>query len=216
MSLSSPRKFHTLLIAPLLLPLLMLMAADVSENHPPEAVDDSYSVHGTLVVPGPGILANDTDPDQDILHIGSCGAVAHGTLSCTSQSFTYEANYGYVGADTFTYQSCDGFGVCDTGTVNLSVENSAPVAVADDYTFHGDTFFVPGPNALRENDSDPEHDPFSVVSFTQTSHGTVNYIFQGGALRYELSNPSYVGTDSFTYQICDNLGLCSSTTATLM
>jgi hypothetical protein len=80
----------------------------VFDNHPPTAVDDSYSVHGTLVVPGPGILANDTDPDNDILHIGSCGSVAHGTLTCTSSSFTYAANYGYVGSDSFTYQSCDG------------------------------------------------------------------------------------------------------------
>jgi len=147
------------------------MTAAVAENHPPVAVDDSYSVHGTLAVPGPGILANDTDPDQDILHIGGCGAVAHGTLSCTTGSFSYEPNYGYMGADSFTYQSCDGYGACDTGTVNLSVQNRAPVAVADNYTFHGDTFFVQGPNALRENDSDPEGDPFSVVSFTQLRMG---------------------------------------------
>jgi RHS repeat-associated protein len=211
---SSARKFHSLLIVPALLPLLMLVSSKVSDNHPPEAVDDSYAVHGTLVVPGPGILANDTDPDGDVLHIGSCGSVAHGTLNCTTQSFTYEPNYGYVGADSFTYQSCDGNGACDTGGVNLSVGNSAPVAANDNYTIHGDTFLVQGPNALRENDSDPEGDPFSVSSYTQTSHGTVTYLFQNGALRYELSDPSYVGTDSFTYQICDNLGLCSSATVT--
>src|SRR4029453_2777903 len=114
----------------------------------------------------------DTDPDGDLLHIGSCGSGAHGTLNCsTQQQFSYEPNSGYVGADSFTYQSCDGYGGCATGTVNLSVGNSPPVAVDDNFTFHGDSFSVPGPNALRENDSDPEHDPFSVISFTQTWHG---------------------------------------------
>jgi RHS repeat-associated protein len=210
----SLRKFHSLLIAPALLPLLLLLNAKTLDNHPPNAVDDSYSGHGTLFVPGPGILANDTDPDGDILHIGSCGAVGHGTLRCSSQSFTYEPDRGYVGADSFTYQSCDGYGLCATGTVSLSVENSAPVAANDNFTFHGDTFFMQGPNALRDNDSDPEGDPFSVSSYTQTSHGTVTYFFQYGSLRYELSDPSYVGTDSFTYQICDNLGLCASATVT--
>jgi RHS repeat-associated protein len=209
-----PRKLHYRLIAPALLPLFMLVSAKAPDNHPPTAVDDSYAVHGTLVVPGPGILANDTDPDGDLLHIGSCGSVAHGTLSCSTQSFSYEPNSGYVGTDSFTYESCDGYGACDTASVNLSVANSPPVAVDDNYTIHGDSFFVPGPNALRDNDSDPEGDPFSVFSYTQTSHGTVTYLYQYGALRYDLSDPSYVGTDSFSYQICDNLGLCASATVT--
>lgn len=116
----SPRKFHSLLITPALLPLLIiLITPKAAENHPPTAVDDSYVVHGNLVVPGPGITANDTDPDNDILHIGSCGTVAHGTLNCNTQYsfFTYEPNYGYVGADSFTYETCDGYGLCDTGTV---------------------------------------------------------------------------------------------------
>src|SRR6266550_1337545 len=212
----SSRKFHSLLVAPILLPFLILVGSRSADNHPPSAVDDSYTVHGNLFVPGPGITANDTDPDNDILHIGSCGTVAHGTLHCDTQysAFSYEPTYGYVGSDSFTYQTCDGYGLCDTATVTLDVENSAPVAVDDNFTFHGDSFFVPGPNALRENDSDPNGDPFSVVSFTQTSHGTVNYLYQYGALRYDLADPSYVGTDSFTYQICDNLGLCSSATVT--
>jgi len=212
----SPRKFHSLLIAPVLLPLLMLVSPEVSDNHPPVAVDDSYSVHGNLFVPGPGIVGNDTDPDGDFLHLSSCGSVAHGTLRCLlpQPAFNYEPDSGYVGSDSFTYEVCDGQGACDTGTVNLNVENSPPAAVDDNYTFHGDSFFVPGPNALRENDSDPDGDGFSVVSYTQTSHGTVTYFYQSGAVRYDLSDPSYVGTDSFTYRICDGLGLCATATAT--
>jgi hypothetical protein len=171
-------------------------------------------VHGNLVVPGPGITANDTDPDGDILHIGSCGTVAHGTLNCNTQYsfFTYEPNNAYVGADSFTYQTCDGYGLCDTGTVHLDVRNTAPDAVDDNYTVHGH-LFVAGPNALRENDTDAEGDPFSVVSYTPASHGTFSYSYQYGALTYE-PNYGYTGSDTITYQICDNLGLCDSATAT--
>jgi RHS repeat-associated protein len=211
----SLHKFHSLLITPALLPLLMvLVTSEAAENHPPTAVDDSYVVHGNLVVPGPGITANDTDPDNDILHIGSCGTVAHGTLNCNTQYsfFTYEPNYGYVGADSFTYQTCDGYGLCDTGTVNLDVRNTAPDAVDDNYTVHGH-LFVPGSYALRENDTDADGDPFSVVSNTPASHGTFNYSYQYGALTYD-PNYGYTGSDSITYQICDNLGLCDGAAAT--
>src|SRR5260221_2680360 len=212
---SPSRKFHSLLVTPALLPLLiMLVTPKAAENHPPTAVDDSYVVHGNLVVPGPGITANDTDPDNDILHIGSCGTVAHGTLNCNTQysSFTYEPNYGYVGADSFTYDTCDGYGLCDTGTVTLDVRNNAPDAVDDNYTVHGH-LFVPGSYALRENDTDADGDPFSVVSNTAASHGTFSYSYQYGALTYD-PNYGYTGSDSITYQICDNLGLCDGATAT--
>ena len=92
----SPWKFHSLLIAPVLLPLLALVSPEVSDNHPPNAVDDSYAVHGNLFVPGPGIVSNDTDPDGDFLHLASCGSVSHGTLRCLlpQPAFNYEPDYG--------------------------------------------------------------------------------------------------------------------------
>ena len=48
--------------------------ATVNVNHPPVAVNDAFSVSedGALVVPAPGVLANDSDPDAgDTIHITS-------------------------------------------------------------------------------------------------------------------------------------------------
>jgi VCBS repeat-containing protein len=48
--------------------------ATVNVNHPPVAVNDTFSVSedGALVVPAPGVLANDSDPDPgDTIHITS-------------------------------------------------------------------------------------------------------------------------------------------------
>jgi VCBS repeat-containing protein len=48
--------------------------ATVNVNHPPVAVNDTFSVSedGALVVPAPGVLANDSDPDAgDTIHITS-------------------------------------------------------------------------------------------------------------------------------------------------
>lgn len=65
-----------------------------------------------------------------------------------------------------------------------------------------------------ENDSDPEHDYFSVVSTTPASHGTFSYLYQYGAVTY-IPDPGFSGTDSVTYHTCDDLGKCADATVTL-
>src|SRR5438874_1188079 len=73
---------------------------------------------------------------------------------------------------------------------------------------------IPDPGALTGNDSDPDGDQIHVTSITLTSHGTVNYSFQDGSLTYQPSQ-NFVGTDSFTYQLCDYAGGCANTTVTI-
>lgn len=190
--------------------------AAMPPNSPPIAVNDSYTLHGFLTVSGPGIIANDSDPDGNPLSLASCSSASHGTLNCVPQhrSFSYEPNLGYVGSDSFTYQVCDSLGACSTGTVFLTINNSAPVAVSDFYIWQG-TLTVPGPNALRENDFDPDNDPRSVFSYTQPANGTAEYSLSVGALGY-APNAGFTGLDSFTYLLKDNLGLSSTATVYIL
>lgn len=184
----------------------------VEPNSPPVAVNDSYTVHGYISRSGPGFVANDFDPDGDQISLSSCSAVAHGTLNCDTRykSFFYEPTFGYVGTDSFTYQICDTLSGCSTGTVNLTIVNNPPVAVADVYFWQG-SLNVPGNMALRENDSDPDGDPVSVYSYTQPLHGVANYSFTVGSFSYN-PNGGYVGLDTLTYTLRDNLGLYSTAT----
>jgi len=184
----------------------------VEPNSAPVAVNDSYTVHGYISVSGPGIVANDFDPDGNSISLSSCSAVAHGFLNCdtTYKSFFYEPTSGYVGTDSFTYQICDNLGACSTGTVNLTIVNNPPVAVADVYFWQG-SLIVPGTMALRENDSDPDGDPISVYSYTQPLHGIANYSFTYGSFSYNPTS-GYVGLDTLSYTLRDNLGLYSTAT----
>src|SRR5258708_14027801 len=206
MFLLSPRRFHGLLLVPALLPFLFLISPSASNHQPPTAVDANYTVHGVLY---------GSFPFVDPIYLVSNGSVSRGDLRTfgrfngySQDSFIYEPNYGYVGGDSFTYHACDSSGNCVDGTINLNVVNSAPNAVAHSYDVQGGSLFVGAPSLL-DGDSDPDRDPFSVLSYTQPSHGTVNYFSQYDILRYDVSDPSYVGTDSFTYRICDYLGLCA-------
>jgi RHS repeat-associated protein len=86
---------------------------------------------------------------------------------------------------------------------SASITNSPPVAVDDGpYTVHGSALL--SPNVLA-NDSDPDGDPifFDVIG-QSPAHGFLSF-GTGGAITYTVAS-NYVGPDSFTYRIGDNLG----------
>src|SRR5712692_7997231 len=151
-----PRGFHCVAIATALMFTVFLIRDHSATNSPPTAVDDFYTVHGFLFVPGNSVLTNDIG---NSLHLASCSAASHGTAKCLLEfaAFSYEPNPSFVGQDSFTYQVCNSSGECDTGTVHLNVINNPPVAVADNFVVRGGGMLVvQGPNALRANDHDPD------------------------------------------------------------
>jgi hypothetical protein len=97
-----------------------LTIAPVSD--PPTAADDAYGLAGTptLVVPAPGILANDSDPDSAGLIAQLVSGPAHGQLALDpAGGFTYTAQAGYAGADSFTYRATSGGQQSGVATVRL-------------------------------------------------------------------------------------------------
>ncbi len=82
-----------------------------SANHPPTVNNDTYQVNrgGTLDIPAPGVLANDTDPDGDPLTARNTSNPSHGQLVFRSDgSFTYFHNGDDAIQDMFTYVANDG------------------------------------------------------------------------------------------------------------
>ena len=64
---------------------------------------------------------------------------------------------------------------------------------------------VPVSGNLSNNDFDPEKGPltYSTVPVITPTHGTVT-INPNGTFTY-TPTPGYIGTDTFTYQVCDEL-----------
>jgi len=78
-----------------------------------------------------GILANDADPDRDVLTAVLVAGPSHGSLTLAPDgSFTYTPDADYHGPDSFTYQAFDGEAYSDIATVTIDVTsvNDAPVA----------------------------------------------------------------------------------------
>src|SRR5215204_1655666 len=186
-------------------------------NSAPVAGDDNYLVHRPLTLPAPWVLSNDSDPDGDPISVTPASqSTAHGYIDMRADGgFTYTPAKGYVGEDAFVYQVCDNKGACDSATITFTVQNGAPAAAADNYSFHGGYVVVAAPGLLG-NDSDPEGDRLAVNTGwpVTLAHGSLD-LDSSGSFKYTLNSPSYVGPDSYTYTVCDDLAACSQTTVTI-
>lgn len=96
-------------------------------NDPPVAVDDNIIVQGTETNVSINLLDNDFDVDGDDLVITTTPVVGpfHGTITINADgTFNYQANEGYVGADSVRYKVCDDVNpsLCDEGVLFIDVD----------------------------------------------------------------------------------------------
>ena len=88
-------------------------------NDPPLAYDDA----GGLELAAPGVLANDSDPEDDALMAQVITRPAHGTLLLAADgAYRYTPVAGFSGTDTFTYRARDDGGAASApATVTIVV-----------------------------------------------------------------------------------------------
>ena len=107
-----------------------LTVARLSQNVAPAAADDRYSIKqgNTLSMAAPGVLANDSDPNNDPLTALLDVGPVHGSLTLNPNgSFSCTPTSGYFGSESFTYRVQDGQGGVDTGTIFMAIADSTPV-----------------------------------------------------------------------------------------
>jgi VCBS repeat-containing protein len=103
-----------------------------AQNDAPLAVSDNYSVNedGTLTVPAPGLLTNDTDAETDPLTAVAVTQPASGSLTLNANgSFSYTPNANFNGSDSFTYQARDANNANSNSVlvqINVAAVNDAP------------------------------------------------------------------------------------------
>jgi len=160
----------------------------------------------------------DSDPQGDSLIVTTTpvSPVTNGTLTLNSDgTFIYVPNPNYSGPDSFQYEVCDdGTPVaCATATVLITVlpVNDVPDAVDDNETTPEDT---PVSGDVRPNDIAPDGEPPVLVS--GTSNGTLGW--NGDGTYTYTPNPNFNGTDSFVYEICDDVApfTCDQATVTII
>ena len=194
-----------------------------SVNDPPVAQANAYSVNedATLTVSAPGVLANDTDVENDALTAVLVAGPAHAasfTLNANG-SFSYTPAPNYFGADSFTYHaqdSHDAYSSVVAVTLTVQSVNDPPVAHADAYTTNIETMLTVVAPGLLQNDTDPDNDTLAAALVTGPAHAAANgfTLNANGSFSYTPA-PTYLGTDSFTYQVSDGHGGTATTVVTI-
>ena len=189
-------------------------------NNPPVAVNDFYEINEDLILNmgTKGPLKNDTDQDGNLLTMTLISQPEHGQFyfDKSLNAYIYIPNWGFTGADQFTYICCDPFSESNKAIVNITVHkagtNLAPIAVDDIYAISiNETLKLPAPGIMN-NDFDPNrYSTIKAIKITDTKHGSVK-LNQDGSFTYTPNN-GYTGSDSFTYNITD--GILESDKATV-
>lgn len=197
----------------------------VQANQTPLAADDQITsgTSGEIMV---SVLANDTDPDGDVVSLLSVGVPTVGTASIddngTSADLTDDRLRvtlpdGFVGNVMVTYIVQDTDGARAQGTVRIDVgqtstggsaSNTVPVAVADAArTAPGDGVLI---NVLT-NDTDANGDTISLLNFGTAAGGVITRDHAGTPLDSSDDQllyapaPGFSGVDQFEYQVSDGL-----------
>jgi len=183
-------------------------------NDAPVSNPDAYSVaeDGTLSIPAPGLLSNDTDANGQQLFITDAIAPSHGTLGINPDgSFTYTPSLNYNGPDSFSYQVSDSIDKSAPTTVNITVTpvNDAPVINNDTIPFPKNGFIG---FSLQNRSSDVDGDALKAILISGTQNGTLFFDGDQRVFTYK-PNTDFVGQDSFTYKVND--GLLDSAIATV-
>jgi hypothetical protein len=173
-------------------------------NHYPLREDEILDVYG------PGILANDVDPEGHELTPIIKRYPQHGALALQlGGGFTYIPDLYYHGKDSFAYTVTDGELESKPATVKFTIKKPSrkvlrsPRAGRNRYSLPvGSVLSVPA-RGLLGNDRDPQGDPLLVYLDGPPSHGSV-HLGIDGSFRY-YPEEGFTGDDQFTYRVYDGL-----------
>lgn len=193
---------------------LATVSINVFVNTAPTANDDAYSVNEdtAITVSRPGYLANDSDPDGQVLSSRFLQRTKYGVLDGGGGYFYYRPRENFVGTDSFTYVINDGYVDSAPATVTITVNpvNDVPTAEAQSITTLEDT-----PKAFTLDASDPDGDALSYIVVKAPGRGSLrsasNETFGPDVIYEPYANLN--GTDAFTFKVSD--GQAESSTVTV-
>lgn len=171
----------------------------------PVANPDSASTTAGVPVTIP-VLANDSDPEGDQLSIGGVDAPNLGTASTSGNQIVYTPPATGSGTASFDYRACDTGGLCSSATVTVTITLPS-IAPQDDYLSTTESKAA----VINVSSNDGNIDKTTVTIIDPPDFGEITDVGRSGNVRYR-PDPGYVGSDSFTYRVCNAAGSCGTAT----
>lgn len=152
------------------------------------------------------VVANDVDEDGDVVTLISNPIVeppSSGTaVRWDASTILYTPKDGFAGTDMFTYQLAGSSSPTSRAVVTVQVLNTAPTAVPDSVqTTRNNPISI----EVLANDSDAEGDQIWLTQKgigSQPGHGTASRT-TNSVVTYSPAR-TFVGVDTFTYEVTDN------------
>ena len=192
-------------------------------NRPPVARTDLARTQSGIPI-GIEVVANDTDPDGDIIAVENIRSQPSGGTARVERGLVvYTPSDAFVGTDRLTYALVDAGGEIAIGEVLVGVmplagANRAPEAFDD----HVQAVAGSAPLVfdVLDNDSDPDGDRILVTQVGAPSSGATQVVDGGGAVAFtpptELDPATGGRADvAFSYAIDDGRGGTASATVTV-
>ena len=181
----------------------------------PNVMDDFFTTIESVAVSG-NVSLNDTpsisggniwtiDPE----HSGPSNGIV---VVNPDGNFIYTPNLDFHGSDTFVYKVCDAAGNCDQAKVTITITsvNDTPIVNDDVVTVNVDVSLH---STVIENDIKSNDGGNVWTLLTPASKGTV-FFNPDGSFNY-TPDADYLGSDSFTYKLCDSDGECDEAKVTI-
>jgi VCBS repeat-containing protein len=186
-------------------------------NNPPIANPDSYSTNEdtTLVVPAPGVLTNDNDPDNDPLTAIKVTNPLHGSVTLNANGgLTYIPVLNYNGPDSFLYKANDGLANSSNTTVSITVNpvNDAPVVadIPSQTIAEGSSFAtIALDNYVSDVDNTDAQMTWTYSGNTQLTVSIVNRV-----ATISVPNSDWYGSETITFKATDPGGAWDDDPAT--
>ncbi|MCP3870641.1 MAG: tandem-95 repeat protein, partial [Gammaproteobacteria bacterium] len=141
-------------------------------NGQPDALDDQVETDEDSALHIP-VLNNDSDPEQDSLHITEITEPANGSAILDGVGILYTPGPDYNGQDSFNYTISDGKGGADLATVTVTV-----TPVNDPPNAYDDSTRTPWDStrsiAVLSNDVDIDGDPLQIIGVSDPESGSVS------------------------------------------
>lgn len=187
-------------------------------NDPPVTTTDTYTVpeDGVLNVTARGVLANDSDIENDTLAAMLLNGPLAGSVTLNANgSFVYTPGAHFYGTDSFSYAASDSVNQSEATIVSIAVTsiNDPPVAAIDIYRIRaGGQLNTSRWQGVLANDSDIENSPLTASLGTGPSSGSLT-LEADGSLTYTPA-AGFTVVASFSYRASD--GAANSTAATVI
>lgn len=186
----------------------------------PNAVDD-IAIANTATPTNINVLINDSFGADGAGSVtiafpptnGTAVVNDNGTPTDSSDDYIiYTSNPGFIGTDLFKYRICDSNGSCDDATVTMTVSDPNPVANND---INNTLLNTPATGNVITNDYDPNGSALTVTTTPIVAPTNGILVLNANGTYTYTPNPGFLGTDQFTYQVCNAQNQCDQAVVTI-